>query len=119
MKKSTTKKEIGAGIEATIEQIQTKFGEGAIIKLGDAPRVDIKVIPTGSIGLDYALGIGGIPRGRIVEIYGNESSGKTTLALHAVANAQKQDKVCAFIELIQPFGIIEIARTGKLAIARG
>ena len=98
MKKSTTKKEIGAGIEATIEQIQTKFGEGAIIKLGDAPRVDIKVIPTGSIGLDYALGIGGIPRGRIVEIYGPESSGKTTLALHIVASAQKEGGIAAFVD---------------------
>jgi len=77
-KKSTTPKTTNSSIEDTISQIQTKFGEGAIIKLGDAPRVDVKAIPTGSIGLDYALGIGGIPRGRIVEIFGPESSGKTT-----------------------------------------
>lgn len=98
MAKKITKKENGASIDATIDQIQTKFGEGAIIKLGDAPRVDIKAIPTGSIGLDYALGIGGIPRGRIIEIYGPESSGKTTLALHVVASAQKDGGICAFVD---------------------
>lgn len=102
MVKKTTKKaapkEIGGEIEDTISQIQTKFGEGAIIKLGDAPRVDIRVIPTGSIGLDHALGIGGIPRGRIIEIFGPESSGKTTLALHIVASAQKEGGIAAFID---------------------
>lgn len=97
-KKTTTKKEIGGGIEDTISQIQTKFGEGAIIKLGDAPKVDVKTISTGSIGLDYALGIGGIPRGRIIEIYGPESSGKTTLALHVVASAQKDGGIAAFVD---------------------
>jgi len=96
--KKTTPKEMGASIDDTISQIETKFGEGAIIKLGDAPKVNIKAIPTGSIGLDHALGIGGIPRGRIVEIYGPESSGKTTLALHVVAQAQKKDGICAFVD---------------------
>ncbi len=81
-----------------LKSIQSKFGEGALMKLGDAPRVDIQVVPTGSIGLDYALGVGGLPRGRIVEIYGPESSGKTTLTLHVIAEAQKQGGVCAFID---------------------
>ncbi|KKU79500.1 MAG: Protein RecA [Parcubacteria group bacterium GW2011_GWA2_47_7] len=86
------------GIDATIKSIQTKFGEGAIIKLGDAPKVNIDSISTGSIGLDHALGVGGIPQGRIVEIFGPESSGKTTLALHVVAEAQKKGGVAAFID---------------------
>jgi recombination protein RecA len=98
MAKAKTKKENGESIENTIAQIQTKFGEGAIIKLGDAPRVDVKAIPTGSIGLDSALGIGGIPRGRIIEIFGPESSGKTTLALHIVASAQKEGGIGAFVD---------------------
>jgi len=83
-------KKIGGAIEDTILAIQTKFGEGAIMKLGDTPRVDIDVIPTGSIGLDVALGVGGIPRGRMIEIFGPESSGKTTLSLHIIAEAQKK-----------------------------
>ncbi len=91
-------KEIGAGIEDTIRSIQTKFGEGAIMKMGDSPKVDIDVIPTGSIGLDMALGVGGVPRGRMLEIFGPESSGKTTLALHIVAEAQKKGGVCAYID---------------------
>ena len=82
----------------TIDSIQSKFGEGAIMMLGDTPKVDIGVIPTGSMGLDAALGVGGYPRGRIVEIYGPESSGKTTLTLHAIAEAQKLGGICAFID---------------------
>lgn len=85
-------------LKDTIKLIQTKFGEGAIMKLGDKPKVDIGSIPTGSIGLDHALGIGGLPKGRIVEIFGPESSGKTTLTLHVIAEAQKQGGVCAFID---------------------
>jgi recombination protein RecA len=85
-------------IQDTIKSIQTKFGEGAIMKLGETPKVDVGVVPTGSLGLDNALGVGGLPRGRIVEIYGPESSGKTTLTLHVVAEAQKQGGVCAFID---------------------
>lgn len=91
-------KEMGADIEDTIRAIQTKFGEGAIMKLGETPKVDIDVIPTGSIGLDMALGVGGVPRGRMIEIFGPESSGKTTLALHIVAEAQKKGGVCAYID---------------------
>ncbi len=97
-KKEKAKKEMGAEIEDTIKSIQTKFGEGAIMKLGDAPKVDIDVVPTGSLGLDMALGVGGVPRGRIIEIFGPESSGKTTLALHIVAEAQKKGGVCAYID---------------------
>ena len=82
----------------TLKAIQTKFGEGSIMKFGDAPKVDVNVIPTGSIGLDMALGVGGIPRGRIIEIFGPESSGKTTLSLHIVAEAQKKGGVCAYID---------------------
>ena len=86
------------GIEATIRAIQTKFGDGAIIKLGDHPKVAIDAISTGSIGLDHALGVGGLPQGRIIEIFGPESSGKTTLALHVVAEAQKKGGIAAFID---------------------
>jgi recombination protein RecA len=97
-KKSTAPKEHGASIDDTIKSIQTKFGEGAIMKLGDTPKISLSVIPTGSIGLDIALGIGGVPRGRIIEIFGPESSGKTTLALHIVAEAQKLGGICAYID---------------------
>jgi len=88
----------GAGINETIRAIQDRFGEGAIMKLGDRPKVGIGAIPTGSLGLDLALGISGVPRGRIIEIYGPESSGKTTLALHIVAEAQRTGGICAFID---------------------
>lgn len=98
MAKKSAPKEDNASIEETIKSIQTKFGEGAIMKLGDAGKVDVSVIPTGSIGLDIALGIGGLPRGRIIEIFGPESSGKTTLALHVVAEAQKLGGICAYID---------------------
>lgn len=88
-----------SAIDAAIREIKTKFGDEAIMKLGDSPKVDVGVIPTGSIGLDWALGIGGYPRGRIIEVYGPESSGKTTLTLHAIAEAQKLGGVCAFIDM--------------------
>ncbi|MBP6975097.1 MAG: recombinase RecA [Candidatus Pacebacteria bacterium] len=82
----------------TLAEIKTKFGEDSIMKLGDKPKVNVNVIPTGSIGLDAALGVGGMPRGRIIEIFGPESSGKTTLSLHVIAEAQKLGGVCAFID---------------------
>jgi len=88
----------GAVLEDTLKSIQNKFGEGSIMKFGDSPKVDVNVIPTGSIGLDMALGVGGIPRGRIIEVFGPESSGKTTLSLHIVAEAQKTGGVCAYID---------------------
>ena len=83
---------------AVVDGIKEKFGEGVIMKLGDVKRVDVASMPTGAISLDIALGIGGIPRGRVVEIYGPESSGKTTLTLHIIANAQKAGGVAAFID---------------------
>ncbi len=85
-------------LDTALAQIERQFGKGAIMRLGDETRAPIEVIPTGSIALDVALGIGGLPRGRIVEIYGPESSGKTSLALHAVANAQKAGGIAAFID---------------------
>jgi recombination protein RecA len=91
-------KEDASMLDDTLKAIQAKFGEGAIMKMGDTPRVDLNVIPTGSIGLDMALGVGGVPRGRIIEIFGPESSGKTTLASHIVAEAQKLGGVCAYID---------------------
>ncbi|MES2437305.1 MAG: recombinase RecA [Patescibacteria group bacterium] len=87
-----------AGIDAALAEIKTKFGDEAIMKLGDKPKVDVDAIPTGSIGLDAALGVGGLPRGRIIEVFGPESSGKTTLALHVIAEAQKKGGICAYID---------------------
>ncbi len=99
-KKISEKGSDGGKVDATalLREIQSRFGEGAIMKLGDAPKVDIGVVPTGSLGLDAALGVGGLPRGRIVEIFGPESSGKTTLTLHVIAEAQKLGGLCAFID---------------------
>ena len=85
-------------LEAALLQIERQFGKGSVMRLGEETRVPVEVIPTGSIALDVALGLGGLPRGRIVEIYGPESSGKTTVALHAVANAQKAGGIAAFID---------------------
>ncbi len=85
-------------IGSTLDAIRSKFGDESIMKLGDKPKVNVNAIPTGSIGLDAALGIGGMPRGRIVEIFGPESSGKTTLSLHIIAEAQKIGGICAFID---------------------
>ncbi|GAT66841.1 recombinase RecA [Planomonospora sp. ID91781] len=85
-------------LETALAQIERQFGKGSVMRLGDETRAPIEVIPTGSISLDVALGIGGLPRGRIVEIYGPESSGKTTVALHAVANAQRAGGIAAFID---------------------
>jgi recombination protein RecA len=85
-------------LEHALQQIDKNFGKGSIMRLGANEKVDIEAIPTGSLGLDIALGIGGLPKGRIIEIYGPESSGKTTLALHVVAEAQKRGGVCAFVD---------------------
>jgi recombination protein RecA len=85
-------------IDSAMSQIERQFGKGSIMKLGSRPIVEVPVISTGSIALDRAMGVGGFPRGRVVEIYGPESSGKTTLALHAVANAQKKGGIAAFID---------------------
>src|ERR687895_2828207 len=85
-------------LDMALAQIDKQFGKGSVMRLGDSPEVAMKVIPTGSIALDIALGIGGLPRGRVIEVYGPESSGKTTVALHAVANAQRSGGVAAFID---------------------
>ncbi|GAA6210434.1 recombinase RecA [Hyphomicrobiales bacterium 4NK60-0047b] len=86
-------------LQSALSQIEKNFGKGSIMKLGtDSFQVDVDAVPTGSLGLDIALGIGGLPRGRIIEVYGPESSGKTTLALHVVAEAQKKGGVCAFVD---------------------
>ena len=97
MPKKTEKTE-PADLQEAVDEIKQRFGEGAIMKLKDARPVDVDVIPTGSISLDLALGVGGVPRGRVIEIYGPESSGKTTLALHILAEAQKQGGVGAFVD---------------------
>lgn len=97
-KKEKVAKGSDAGIIDTLREIKTKFGEDSIMMLGDKPHVDVNAISTGSIGLDAALGVGGMPRGRIIEIFGPESSGKTTLSLHVVAEAQKTGGICAFID---------------------
>ena len=87
-------------LEAALKQIEKQFGKGAIMKMdGSEPIQDLQVISTGSLGLDIALGVGGLPRGRIVEIFGPESSGKTTLALEVIAQCQKEGGVCAFIDV--------------------
>ena len=85
-------------LQATIDKIEKDFGKGTIMKMSDEPEWDVQVIPSGSVALDHALGIGGYPRGRIIEIYGPESSGKTTLAIHAIAEAQKAGGIAAMID---------------------
>ncbi len=100
-------------IEAAMTQIERKFGKGSIMKLGSQAVLDVPVIPTGSLALDKALGIGGLPRGRVCEIFGPESSGKTTLALHAVAEAQKQGGIAAVIDAEHA---LDIAYVGKLGV---
>ena len=90
-------------LQAAMSKIEKDFGKGSIMRMGDEQVEDVDVIPTGSIGLDAALGVGGYPRGRIIEIYGPESSGKTTLAIHAIAEAQKQGGIAAFIDAEHAF----------------
>ncbi len=94
----TSKADKLKALETAIGQIERQFGKGAVMRMGDQPRVPIAAIPSGSIALDAALGIGGVPRGRIVEIYGPEASGKTSLALHMIANAQRTGGLAAFID---------------------
>ena len=91
-------KEKNKALDAAISQITDNFGKGSVMKLGEKRAMDIESISTGSLSLDLALGIGGLPKGRIVEVYGPESSGKTTLALQVVAEAQKAGGICAFVD---------------------
>ena len=85
-------------LEAALGQIEKQFGKGSVMKLGDYTAMNVEAIPTGALSLDIALGIGGIPRGRIIEVFGPESSGKTTIALHMIAEAQKMGGEAAFID---------------------
>jgi len=99
--KKDPKKDVSAkdkSIEEAIKEIKEKFGDGSIMRLGEVKKVDVPSVSTGSLSLDFALGVGGVPRGRVVEIFGPESSGKTTLALHIVANTQKKGGVAAFVD---------------------
>jgi len=101
MTKKTKKEELQDKqklLENTVEEIKSRFGDGAIMKLGEVKKVDIDSIPTGSISLDIALGVWGMPKGRIIEIYGPESSGKTTVALHTIAEAQRRGGIAAFVD---------------------
>ena len=100
---ATVSQEKMKALQATLDKIEKDFGKGTIMKLGDQPKWDVSVIPSGSIGLDCALGIGGYPRGRVVEIYGPEASGKTTLAIHAIAEAQKLGGIAAIIDAEHAF----------------
>ena len=90
-------------LQLTIDKLEKTYGKGSIMKLGDRAVVDVESIPSGSVALDVALGVGGYPRGRIVEIYGPESSGKTTLTIHAIAEVQKQGGIAAFIDAEHAF----------------
>jgi recombination protein RecA len=99
-------------LDAALSQINKQFGKGSAMMLGDRPIIDVEAIPTGSLSLDIALGVGGYPRGRIVEIYGPESSGKTTLTLHAIAEAQKKDLSCAFVDAEHAFDPIYARNLG-------
>lgn len=118
-KKETTPEEQQAlqegklkALQAAMSKIEKDFGKGAIMKLGDEHIEDIEVIPTGSISLDLALGVGGYPKGRVIEIYGPESSGKTTLAIHAIAEAQKMGGIAAFIDAEHAFDRFYAAKLG-------
>ena len=120
-KKTTTptsnlSSEKAKAVEAAIAQIEKNYGKGSIMALGQQPVEDIPVIPTGCIQLDMALGVGGFPRGRIIEIYGPESSGKTTLALHAIAEAQKLGGVAAFIDADHAFDAVYARKLGVASL---
>ena len=90
-------------LQATIDKIEKDYGKGTIMTLGEQPKWEVSIVPSGSIALDHALGIGGYPKGRVIEIYGPESSGKTTLAIHAIAQAQKQGGIAAIIDAEHAF----------------
>ncbi len=99
-------------LESALSDLTKRFGDGAIVRLGDAVHLQVEAIPTGSLAVDIALGVGGIPRGRVTEIYGPESSGKTTLCLHTIAEAQKRGGICAFIDMEHALDPSYAARVG-------
>ncbi len=100
---SETKEAKLKALKMTMDRLEKTYGKGAIMRMGDSPVIDVDVIPTGSLGLDIALGINGFPKGRVIEIYGPESSGKTTLAIHAIAECQKKGGIAAFIDAEHAF----------------
>ncbi len=102
----------GKALETTLANLNKKFGEGIVMKLGEATKLTIEAIPTGSLSLDIALGIGGVPRGRVMEIYGPESSGKTTVCLHIIAEAQKRGGICGFIDVEHALDPLYAAKIG-------
>lgn len=112
MTEQTTDKEKAQALKLTLDKLDKAYGKGTVMKLGDKPQVDEEVIPTGSLGLDVSLGIGGLPKGRVVEIYGPESSGKTTLTLHIIAEAQKKGGIAAFIDAEHAFDKAYAAKLG-------
>src|SRR5467141_3021175 len=105
--------ERGKAIEAALAQIDKQFGKGSIMRLGSREKIDVPAIPTGSLSLDAALGVGGMPRGRVIEIFGPESSGKTTLALHVISEAQRRGGMAAFIDAEHA---LDAAYAGKLGV---
>src|SRR6201995_1461887 len=108
-----TQDERQVALSNALAQIERQFGKGSIMRMGDfQERMGFEVVPSGSIALDLALGVGGFPRGRIVEIYGPESSGKTTLALHAIAQAQKNGGICAFIDAEHALDPVHVRKLG-------
>ncbi len=102
----------GKALETTLANLNKKYGEGVVMKLGEATKLNVEAIPSGSLSLDIALGVGGYPKGRIVEIYGPESSGKTTLCLHAIAEAQKQGGICGFVDVEHALDPVYAAKIG-------
>ena len=101
-----------ASLEKTLDSLTKKYGEGTIMRLGEAQHLNVETIPTGSLSLDIALGVGGVPRGRVVEIYGPESSGKTTLCQHIIAEAQRLGGICAFVDMEHALDPLYAARCG-------
>ena len=99
-------------LETTLAGLNKRFGEGAVMKLGDATRLQVETIPTGSLSLDIALGVGGVPRGRVIEVYGPEASGKTTICLHIIAEAQKRGGVCGFVDVEHALDPVYAAKIG-------
>ncbi|MCP4669031.1 MAG: DNA recombination/repair protein RecA, partial [Deltaproteobacteria bacterium] len=99
-------------LELAMDQIERRFGKGSIMQLGGREIAEVPVIPTGSLALDHALGVGGIPRGRVIEIFGPESGGKTTLALHIMAEAQKRDGLAAFIDAEHALDVLYAKKLG-------
>ena len=99
-------------LDAALSQIKKQFGDGALMRLGEATHMNVESIPTGSLSLDLALGIGGIPRGRVTELYGPESSGKTTICQHIVAEAQKRGGLCAYVDMEHALDPAYAARCG-------